>query len=321
MKLDPNRIWSNASTGDRLLAGFAMALGAVGQAGAGGPNMAIEAMDKAINRDIDAQKVNMDKAGKNVELKRTMYQDLRQKFGDDTIARQAVREMTFNKLAADSTAKGLAAQNPIIKANADAAAAALQVKAQEAALIRSKRTEEVMKKQVPIKSPFKPGDRVLQKGETDELSPLENNVRTFSALNDMIEKFDEKQMGPFQNWWNQFKTSWGADVDPKIVEAAQAGNLAAKAYLFSISGQGVPVKEYENTLKTIMPSMGQSKQVAMTRSRDMAEQSYKTWKEAANKTIVNIPGDPRAQATVMSRDPGHFMTWRVKEQHRSKPTK
>lgn len=55
-KFDPNRFYNNLGTGSKIGIGIAAALAGMGQHAAGGRNLALDAVDNAINRDIDAQK-------------------------------------------------------------------------------------------------------------------------------------------------------------------------------------------------------------------------------------------------------------------------
>lgn len=55
-KLDPNRFWHNQGTFGSLMGALAIGMGAYGSAITGSPNAAMQIIDGAINRDIDAQK-------------------------------------------------------------------------------------------------------------------------------------------------------------------------------------------------------------------------------------------------------------------------
>ncbi len=55
-KIDPNRLYNNTSTGNKVLAGLGMLLSGMGSGLSGQPNMAASVIEKAIERDIDAQK-------------------------------------------------------------------------------------------------------------------------------------------------------------------------------------------------------------------------------------------------------------------------
>jgi len=58
-KIDPKHFINNMSTGDKILTGIGVALGGLGSAANGGHNMAYDYFNKEIDRDIDAQKTNL----------------------------------------------------------------------------------------------------------------------------------------------------------------------------------------------------------------------------------------------------------------------
>lgn len=65
-KLDPNRLWNQRTTGQKLGSIAAIIMSGIGQglqaqAGINAPNMAMRVMDQAIERDIDAQKADIAK--------------------------------------------------------------------------------------------------------------------------------------------------------------------------------------------------------------------------------------------------------------------
>lgn len=64
-KIDPNRAWNDASTGNKILAAIGVIVGGIGSGLTGQPNQALAVINKQIDRDIEAQKANMDK-GKNL---------------------------------------------------------------------------------------------------------------------------------------------------------------------------------------------------------------------------------------------------------------
>jgi hypothetical protein len=58
--IDPNRYWNNKSTGQKLLAGLALALGGFGAGLTGGRNHALDIINKEIDADLNAQKLDRD---------------------------------------------------------------------------------------------------------------------------------------------------------------------------------------------------------------------------------------------------------------------
>lgn len=59
-KVDPNRVWATADIGQRVAAGIGILLSGIGSGLGGGPNMALQVIDRTIDRDIDAQKTNLE---------------------------------------------------------------------------------------------------------------------------------------------------------------------------------------------------------------------------------------------------------------------
>jgi hypothetical protein len=60
-QINPNKLWESRTTGQQIGSSIAIILSGIGQGLAGGPNMALSIIDKAIDRDIDAQKTNLSK--------------------------------------------------------------------------------------------------------------------------------------------------------------------------------------------------------------------------------------------------------------------
>lgn len=60
-KVDPNRLWKNLDTGSKVTAGIAMILGGIGSGLTHQPNAAVQLLQSAIERDIDAQKNDQSK--------------------------------------------------------------------------------------------------------------------------------------------------------------------------------------------------------------------------------------------------------------------
>lgn len=61
-EIDPNHMWHNMGTGNKVLAAISIALGGLGGGLSGrGGNTGLDVINQAINRDIEAQKANLDK--------------------------------------------------------------------------------------------------------------------------------------------------------------------------------------------------------------------------------------------------------------------
>ncbi|MEZ0208559.1 MAG: hypothetical protein ACAH17_00075 [Candidatus Paceibacterota bacterium] len=143
-KIDKDRLWSNMGTGQKILAGIALMLGGATGGATGKSNMAMDVINKAIDRDIEEQKANIqtdveskkmksqnlrDQAG----LQQNMLSNLRAKFGNDLQAESALRilmaQQTQNKFA--QIAAGT--NSKVVKENANIAIAQFEREKQVAA--------------------------------------------------------------------------------------------------------------------------------------------------------------------------------------------
>ena len=59
-KIDPEHFWNSRTTGQRVMATIGMALGGLSSGMGGGPNYAAQIINSAIDRDVNAQKANID---------------------------------------------------------------------------------------------------------------------------------------------------------------------------------------------------------------------------------------------------------------------
>lgn len=59
--INPDRYWQSKSTGAKIQAGIGMLLGGLGSGMTGGPNLAVEAINKAVERDMEAQRADQSK--------------------------------------------------------------------------------------------------------------------------------------------------------------------------------------------------------------------------------------------------------------------
>ena len=73
-KLDPNHYYANQDTGSKILSGVGLLLSGFGT-GTGQPNLAMKVIDNAIDRDMQAQKNNQDKASNLWKMNMDNYQN------------------------------------------------------------------------------------------------------------------------------------------------------------------------------------------------------------------------------------------------------
>lgn len=122
--IDPNRFWANKSTGDKIMAGIGIFLGGLGR---NGGNDALQIVQNAINRDIDAQKTQLQSKSTAISMQNNIYSNMLNQFQDERAAEQATRLSMLN--IAEMKLKQVAAANqgPMVQAKAQQAIGQLQM--------------------------------------------------------------------------------------------------------------------------------------------------------------------------------------------------
>lgn len=124
LTVDPKRFakefWGNASTGQKIVAGIGLIFGGLGNQG----NRSVKVFENAINKDIDAQKANLDRAGVALGQKKGVLASMRDRFGDERTAEIAARRAMFESAELDlkrigSLYKGADAQANMMRALAE----------------------------------------------------------------------------------------------------------------------------------------------------------------------------------------------------------
>ncbi len=128
LSIDPNRFWASKGTGDKVIAGIALALGALSTNG----NQAVPVIQSAINRDIDAQKANIGIKEKGVENQKGFYADMLNTFRDDRLARAATTAAYYQNAGNQIQAIAAKYSSPEAQANAMNLLAQVEQKKQEA---------------------------------------------------------------------------------------------------------------------------------------------------------------------------------------------
>lgn len=101
MNIDPHHAFGDGATPSKILAGIGLAMGAIGQAHGGGPNMAIGIIQNAIKQDIEIQKANIEKARGSVEMARGGLEMFRQISSDDETA----HDLEYKRIVDNTSAK------------------------------------------------------------------------------------------------------------------------------------------------------------------------------------------------------------------------
>jgi hypothetical protein len=221
-EVDPSRYWADKSTGNKVLSGLAVALGAVGAGLNGGQNMALAQINRAVDNDIAAQLGKQQVKGQAAGFAAQRLDRLRQTFQDDQSAALMLKMSAMDGIKASATKLATAMGGQAAQVKLQAAIAAIdQGQAQLAqklnqtafaASLDSIKTRAVLEAQqaseskgqvqvgstiggaVPIGPTTKAGDEAAQtvtevagraQGALAELKTLTKNAGAWDALNPM----------------------------------------------------------------------------------------------------------------------------------------
>ena len=181
MSIDSHRMFGDGITGSKIMAGIGLALGAFGQAG-GGSNQAMDAINKAIDRDVDIQKANINKVGKEYEMARGGLQDYLNTTKDMEASLTAEKARQLDLVSKQFQQIAAANPNPMIKAAATQRAADVaQQHMQLLGQLESHTTSKVQSATMPHYEAQVPGDNdkvnnnIAVQAQTEKLMDLANS--------------------------------------------------------------------------------------------------------------------------------------------------
>lgn len=108
-KIDPDHYWHSKNTGQKVAGALGMILGGIGAGMTGGPNYAMDSINKAIERDMDAQK---NEQGKHLNL----WKMNREALHDDMQANLAFQNQALNAVKAKAMQFASEAAGPMSQA-------------------------------------------------------------------------------------------------------------------------------------------------------------------------------------------------------------
>jgi hypothetical protein len=157
MDIDPNRYWSSMSAGQKAANVIGIALSTFGAALARTPNVAVQAFERNIERDIAAQRAKIE--GKKGEITETdnVLSHLYKRLGDLDQAEGAAKQLLLEDYKDRLTLAALQSQSPQVKASAMKLKAGLEERQAQIehgefvdAQSRGVRTESMSRKPIPL---------------------------------------------------------------------------------------------------------------------------------------------------------------------------
>jgi hypothetical protein len=134
-KIDPTRVWSNMSTGNRVLAGISIFLGGVAGGMQGTENRALGIIQDAVNKDIDAQKAEIGKKQNMLSLNMAKYNNIQDAANATKAQLLSITQAQINQAAAKMGSRQALAAAQVANGQIDLQKAALiqQIGASQAA--------------------------------------------------------------------------------------------------------------------------------------------------------------------------------------------
>lgn len=271
LEVDPNHYFGSMSTGNKIMAGVALAMGAIG-AGMGntGRNVALDVVEKAIDRDIDAQKANIATKGRAVELKRGAYSDYLQAAGNERAAELAEKNRQLEIFKNRLDAQAQASQSPIIQANAQNTIAQIQQKqaendAEKHAILQ-KKADMASSEVAPAKhAGIEP--KALTGEQAKELADAQESIATKERLRQKFDKM-KSEIGPAVGRFKKAMAAAGLNPGADFVTLDKDSKLAAiKAAKQMFPGR---LSDQEvNMALEIMPTVVDRPELAVARLDEM----------------------------------------------------
>lgn len=131
MRADPKKYWDDKSTGDKILAGIAMVLGATGGV-VGKGNTGVQAIESAMEKDLKQQEANIASAKSSVDRKKGIVSKMMDIYGDQRLAMNAARASTYKGMEIDLNILANKYKGKEIAARANELAANIGLKKAEA---------------------------------------------------------------------------------------------------------------------------------------------------------------------------------------------
>lgn len=270
MKVDPNKIWANKTTGDKIQVGIGILLGAFGQALTGGKsNYALDVIDQAIDRDIAAQKANIGAKQVVVGEKANAIAMLRQRFGDERLADITFKQAALERVKSEFFDKIVATKSAEVRARGQKAIAGIDEMISkirlEATAINETRTSGGQRVATTVETP-KPGAGGRAPTE------FEGKAAMFAAGAEQAERNfkDIEGKGYSRGSWSEaaLKVLPEATRSELQKRQNQAELAFADAFLRQTSGAAISADERADAARRFFPRAGDSAEVLKQKEAD-----------------------------------------------------
>lgn len=299
----PQDFWADKSTGQKILAGIGLFLGAAGGHLRGGTNTFVTTLNQAIDRDLEKQKADLASKQQGLDKKRTLLGDMNNIFGDQRIAMQAARATAFKGVENDLAIIASKYKGQEIQAKAQMALA-------EVGMVRAQAEEEVKSRYAQLAA-YKDGG--INPMAMDEKTAeryvkgygLARNTTVAKELDEVVVSAENAKQGIARLMQLSNKTGSSLSLQDRA-EADTVRNMLAGALRLEILGPGVVTEAERAILMGLVADPTKVFQLKdVTRTRLMALQKrIEAGVKAKMKQSIVVPfGGDAATKEVREIDP------------------
>jgi hypothetical protein len=199
-KIDPTRVWSNMSTGNRVLAGISIFLGGVAGGMQGTENRALGIIQDAVNKDIDAQKADIGKKQNMLSLNMAKYNNINDAAAATKAQLLSITQAQINQSAAKMGSRQALAAAQVANAQIDlqkaqlinqistSQATAQKMAAPEGLSLQDAQTlpENIRERIVPL-----PSGKFTVVINKDDVRPIKEAYQTYAQSKPLLNRVKE----------------------------------------------------------------------------------------------------------------------------------
>lgn len=288
-KIDPEAYWKEKGTGAKITSAIAVALGQLGAGLLGSQhNAALDIINDAVNKNIDAQKEEIANARENVNLEHNLYAQLRQKGLDDREADSAARQLYLEGAQRQLETVAAKYKSDVIKNNAAQLSAQLDQRKADAAVQRSLASQDRVTIQTQQQTaPLKGGAGGAQQLPAGEAAKLGEATAAVQSVSDLQKKYADKA-GGFLGW----VASKLPFVQNDAKRYEKESNAAAQVVGSYLEGGKLTESDLDR-YKDMLPHAGDTAETARTKTQaivDLVGRRQRAQKEALGASGYNVSG-------------------------------
>lgn len=258
MKVNPQRMWQDMSDGRKVTAAVSILLGGLGQAMTGAKsNAAWDIIDKAVERDVQAQMENIQNARLAGQDMVAAAQEFRQMFRNEADLKRALMATQFDAMADQLESKRLATQGTLVEQNTQVTINEMRARAAKEreelgrrAITESQQTQWSSKK-VPIMTGGK--GKQLSEGGVRDLNKRKTTLENFMKVRESFVngRADQGLVGKVKEWILSSDNAGAKALRAALpmgeadVEAYLRQNMALVRYVNTMSGQSMTEQEFQ----------------------------------------------------------------------------